>query len=83
MLPLNPAIAAARRLPVMQARGWLHGVSLPADRPLPNVSQAAPVDPPPAPLRRAMAESVLHPPDSHLYDPVLGRPELREVVAQD
>ncbi len=33
--------------PVMEARRWLAGVTFPADRPLINVSQAAPVEPPP------------------------------------
>lgn len=83
MLPLNPAIAATSRPPVMEARRWLQGVDFPADRPLINVSQAAPVDPPPEALRRAMADAVLTQPDSHLYGPVLGRAELREAVAQD
>jgi aspartate/methionine/tyrosine aminotransferase len=67
----------------MEARRWLSGVTHPADRPLLNVSQAAPVDPPPAPLREAMAEIVLNDADAHLYGPVLGLPALRaEVAAQ-
>ncbi|MCV2448503.1 aminotransferase [Paracoccus sp. DMF] len=82
MLPLNPALAATFRPPVMEARRWLEGVSFPPERPLINVSQAAPVDPPPEPLRRAMAEAALNQPDAHLYGPVLGRPELREAVAR-
>lgn len=83
MLPLNPALAATFRPPVMEARRWLEGVAFPPDRPLINVSQAAPVDPPPEPLRRAMAEAVLDRPEAHLYGPVLGRGELREAVARD
>ena len=83
MLPLNPAIADTFRPPVMEARRWLQGVSFPPERPLINVSQAAPVDPPPEPLRRAMAEAAMNQPDAHLYGPVLGRPELREAVARD
>ena len=39
--------AATFAPPVMEARRWLEGVSFPEDRPLINVSQAAPVDPPP------------------------------------
>lgn len=81
--PLNPALAATFRPPVMEARRWLEGVSFPPDRPLINVSQAAPVDPPPEPLRRAMAEAVLGQPDAHLYGAVLGRSELREAVARE
>ncbi|WP_296763940.1 aminotransferase [Sediminimonas sp.] len=74
---------ATFRPPVMEARRWLDGVSFPPERPLINVSQAAPVDPPPETLRRAMAEAVMTDPQAHLYGPVLGRPELRaEVAAQ-
>ena len=43
--------------PVMEARRWLEGVTFPPDCPLINVSQAAPVDPPPEALR-ADAETV-------------------------
>ncbi|NSX55678.1 aminotransferase [Parasulfitobacter algicola] len=67
--------------PVMAARQWLDGVTFPADRPLLNVSQAAPVDPPPAPMLAAMADMIADP-DTHLYGPVLGLPELRAQVAQ-
>ncbi|GLK65572.1 MULTISPECIES: aminotransferase [Paracoccus] len=81
MLPLNPALAATFRPPVMEARRWLEGLSLPAGLPLINLSQAAPVEPPPEPLRRAMAQAALEQPDAHLYGPVLGRAELREAVA--
>ncbi len=68
--------------PVMEARRWLDGATFPPDRPLINVSQAAPVDPPPEPLRRAMADALAEP-ATHLYGPVLGLPELRaELAAQ-
>ncbi|RYH03034.1 aminotransferase [Salipiger sp. IMCC34102] len=69
--------------PVMEARRWLDGISHPADRPLLNVSQAAPVDPPPEPLRAEMARIVMEDAGAHLYGPVLGLPELRaEIAAQ-
>lgn len=68
--------------PVMEARRWLQGVEFTADRPLINVSQAAPVDPPPAPMLRAMAETVLTDAGAHLYGPVLGYDPLRAEVAQ-
>lgn len=68
--------------PVMEARRWLAGVTHPEDRPLLNVSQAAPVDPPPKALRAAMAEMIVDDAESHLYGPVLGLPELREEVAR-
>ena len=65
----------------MAARRWLDGVTFPADRPLINVSQAAPVDPPPEGLRRAIAEAALTDPAAHLYGPVLGMPDLRDELA--
>ncbi len=69
--------------PVMEARRWLDGITHPAERPLINVSQAAPVDPPPQGLRQAMADAALTRDDAHLYGPVLGMPELRtELAAQ-
>ncbi len=69
------------RPPVMEARRWIEGVSFSADRPLINVSQAAPVDPPPTGLRQAMAEAALTRDDVHLYGPVLGSSELRAALA--
>lgn len=82
-LPLNPAMAATEPPPVMEARRWLQGAVFPADRPLINVSQAAPVEPPPLALRQAIADAALTNDAAHLYGPVLGLPELRaEIAAQ-
>jgi aspartate/methionine/tyrosine aminotransferase len=67
--------------PVMEARRWLDGVTHPTDRPLINVSQAAPVDPPVKELRQAMADAALHDDDAHLYGPVLGNIALRKALA--
>ncbi|MEM7471138.1 MAG: aminotransferase [Pseudomonadota bacterium] len=83
MTLLNPNMAATFPPPVMEARRWLEGVSFSDNRPLINVSQAAPVDPPPTALREAMARFVLDDDETHLYGPVLGLPALRaEVAAQ-
>ncbi|MDO9637903.1 MAG: aminotransferase [Pseudotabrizicola sp.] len=79
--PLNPAMAATEAPPVMEARRWLQGVTHPADRPLINVSQAAPVEPPPLALRQAIADAALTNDAAHLYGPVLGLPELRAEIA--
>ncbi|MDN5568979.1 MAG: hypothetical protein L0G27_09610, partial [Paracoccus sp. (in: a-proteobacteria)] len=76
MTPLNPALAATFAPPVMEARRWLQGVDFPLDRPLINVSQAAPVDSPPMGLRQAIADAALHSPEAHLYGPVLGNTDL-------
>jgi aspartate/methionine/tyrosine aminotransferase len=67
--------------PVMEARRWLDGVTFPADRPLINVSQAAPVEAPHPDMRQAMADAVLNDDDVHLYGPVLGLPALRDELA--
>lgn len=75
--------AATFAPPVMEARRWLDGVSFPQDRPLINVSQAAPVDPPPDALRQVMADVALTRDDAHLYGPVLGLPDLRAGLAEE
>ncbi|MFB2595003.1 aminotransferase [Paracoccus sp. p4-l81] len=82
-MQINPLMAATFAPPVMEARRWLDGVVFPPDRPLINVSQAAPIDPPPEPLRRAIAEAALNDPSAHLYGPVLGMRALRDQVAAD
>ena len=79
--PLNPAMAATFPPPVMEARRWLQGVSFTPERPLINVSQAAPVESPPLGLRQAIAEAALNRPEAHLYGPVLGMDALRAEVA--
>ncbi len=79
--PVNANMARTMAPPVMEARRWIDGVAFAPDRPLINLSQAAPVAPPPEPMRAAMAEMVMHEPGAHLYGPVLGLPELREELA--
>ena len=74
--------AATFAPPVMAARRWLDGVTHPEDRPLINVSQAAPVAAPPQALREALADIILHDTEAHLYGPVLGLPALRAEIAQ-
>ncbi|MEL7013988.1 MAG: hypothetical protein AAFO72_11995, partial [Pseudomonadota bacterium] len=49
--------------PVMEARRWLDGVQFPPDRPLINVSQAAPVEAPPEALREVIAHAAMNQPD--------------------
>lgn len=80
---LNPSFAATVPPPVMEARRWLQETPPPAHLPLINVSQAAPIDPPPESLRQAMAEAILHQETTHIYGPDLGLPALRaELAAQ-
>ena len=75
-----PRTATTFSPPVMEARRWLDGVDF-SSKPLINVSQAAPVDPPPLAMREAMAKMIVEQDDTHLYGPVLGLPELRAEVA--
>lgn len=80
-MPAMPRTARTFAPPVMEARRWADGVTFPPERPLINVSQAAPVAAPPPPMLQAMAEMVLTDPQAHLYGPVLGLPALRAEVA--
>ncbi len=80
-LPLTATMAMTEAPPVMEARRWLDGVTFAPDRPLINVSQAAPMEAPPEGLRRAIAEAALNDPSAHLYGPVLGLPALRAEIA--
>ena len=80
-MKISNQIAATFSPPVMEARRWLDATDLPPDMPLLNVSQAAPVDPPPKGLREAMAEALLNEDAAHLYGPVLGLPALRSQLA--
>lgn len=66
----------------MEARRWIAGKPFPKDKPLINVSQAAPIEPPPKALREKIAETALSVPEAHIYGPVLGLPELRSELAQ-
>ncbi len=68
--------------PIPEAQRWLRGVDFPPERPLINLSQAAPGDPPPVRMRQAMA-AMLEETDTHLYGPVLGLPGLRAALAKD
>lgn len=79
--PINPNLARVPPAPIMEVQRWVRETRFPPDRPLLNLSQAAPVDPPPEPLRRAMAEAALDRPEAHLYGPVLGDTALREAIA--
>ena len=77
-----PRTATTFAPPVMEARRWLDGMTFTPQMPLINVSQAAPVDPPPAALRQHIAETALNLDEAHLYGPVLGLPDLRAEVAR-
>ena len=66
--------------PVVEAYSWLEGKDF-SQRALINVSQAAPMAPPPAPLRAHMAK-LIEEVDTHLYGAVLGLEPLRAELAR-
>ncbi|MCR9127774.1 MAG: aminotransferase [Rhodobacteraceae bacterium] len=76
-----PRTATTFAPPVMEARRWLEGLRFSAENPLINVSQAAPVEAPPAAMRAEMARVAIEEDQAHLYGPVLGLPALREELA--
>ena len=75
--PFNSFITNTFSPPVMEARNWLENTKLPDNLELMNLSQAAPVDPPPIEIRKAIADASLNKPEAHLYGPVLGNDDLR------
>ncbi|WP_291737673.1 aminotransferase [Leisingera sp. F5] len=67
--------------PIVESRRWVAGVEFPPERPLLNVSQAAPAEAPPQGLRQALADAALNDAEAHLYGPVLGSDPLRQALA--
>ena len=80
-MPL-PRTQATFVSPIVESRRWVEGVQFPHDRPLLNVSQAAPAEAPPEGLRQAIADAALNTVDAHLYGPVLGSGALRCALAR-
>ena len=80
---LNPALLSTDIPPIPEARRWLEGLEFTDNRPLLNVSQAAPTEPPPEPLRRHIADIALNLPEAHLYGDVLGLQDLRDAVGSE
>lgn len=78
---LNPDLLQTEAPPVMAAARWVAGRDFGTQKPLVLLSQAAPADPPPLPLRQAMAEAVIDDAQAHFYAPVLGQGALRDEVA--
>lgn len=77
---LNPALAATEPSPIMTALKWVAATRFPPERPLLNLAQAAPTEPPPKALREAMAKA-LERTETHLYGAVLGDDALRAEIA--
>ncbi|MEM1298682.1 MAG: aminotransferase [Pseudomonadota bacterium] len=81
MSVFNANLIAAAASPIMEAGSWVRDAVFPANRPLLDLSQAAPATPPPLPIREAMADAALHRTDAHFYGPVLGNDDLRAEIA--
>lgn len=80
-LPLSTPMQNTQAPPIMEAAAWLKDLSFPANRPLINLSQAAPTQAPPRALRREMARIAVEDDTAHQYGPVLGLPALRNEIA--
>jgi len=78
---INPDLARTQGSPIMEVARWVHETEIPPDRPLIDLSQAAPRQAPPAALRQAMARAVAAEGAGHLYGPVLGNDDLRAEIA--
>lgn len=81
-LQANPRVDAVQAPPIPEAWNWLEGIVLPPDRPLLDVCQAVPADPPPEALRRHVAERALDPATAR-YSEIFGMPALRQALADD
>lgn len=81
MTNVNPRMASTIDPPVMEARRWLEEFPPECNLGLVNLSQAAPVQPPPESLRKAIAQFALEDDLAHTYGPVLGLTGLREEIA--
>jgi len=81
--PVNPNMARTFASPVVEAKRWIEGVRFPPERPLINVSQAAPAAPPPRALREEIARVALEDDSAHLYGAVLGLGALRAELARE
>ena len=75
---LNKFVLATQKPPVMEVREWLKQQRK-SKKPLLNLSQAAPMSPPPDSLLRYLSEQSLLT-ENHLYGDVLGDIPLREEI---
>ena len=67
--------------PVLEVKNWLSNPDLQPSKPLIDVSQAAPTEPPPEKMLEFMANKILSDNAVNTYGPVLGLDELRESLA--
>ena len=67
--------------PVLEVKNWLSNPDLQPSKPLIDVSEAAPTEPPPEKMLEFMANKILCDNAVNTYGPVLGLDELRESLA--
>ena len=77
---LNKFVLETQKPPVMEVREWVK-LYRKSEKPLLNLSQAAPVSPPPNELMKFLSEQALLT-ENHLYGDVLGDIPLREEVVK-
>ena len=75
---LNKFVLETQKPPVMEVREWARG-NRNSQKPLLNLSQAAPLSPPPDSLLKFLSEQAIVP-ENHLYGDVLGDIPLREEI---
>ncbi|GHJ87058.1 hypothetical protein NliqN6_3460 [Naganishia liquefaciens] len=80
--PLSRNVAASIAPPIPKAQAWAASYRATADKPLLNLSQGVPGDPPHEILRDALVKCTADP-KSAGYGPILGEPELRRAVARE
>ena len=68
--------------PVLEVKSWKSNPDLQPSKPIIDVSQAAPTEPPPDKMLKFMADKVLSDNAVNTYGPVLGLDELRESLAR-
>ncbi len=78
----NPRVDATQAPPIPEAWTWIDGLAFPPDRPLLDVCQAVPGDPPPEALREHVARRAGDP-ETARYTDIFGLAALREALAGD
>ena len=68
--------------PVLEVKSWISNPDFQPSKPIIDVSQAAPTEPPPEKMLKFMAHKVLSDNAVNTYGPVLGLDELRESLAR-
>ena len=81
MIPLNNNINKTFTPPIEEAFNWLENIETPKKLKLLNLSQAAPMNPPPKEICQAIAHASLNKKDAHLYGPILGNNDLRKELS--